>query len=64
VLDIFVCMCWIYAGCVVVPRLLAAWFDLEGSRGAGGSPGLPLACQAHLGGPGARVEKPGREHKQ
>jgi hypothetical protein len=27
------------AGGVVVPRLLEAWFDLEGSRGAEGSPG-------------------------
>ena len=47
------------AGGVVVPRLLAAWFDLEGSKGAGGSPGLPLACQAERGGPGAQAEKPG-----
>ncbi len=49
------------AGGVVVPRLLALWFDLEGSRGAGGSPGLPLACQTERGasGPRARAEKPG-----
>jgi hypothetical protein len=36
-------------------------FDLEGSRGAGGLPGLPLACQAE---PGARAEKPGQGRKQ
>jgi hypothetical protein len=38
---------------MVVPRLLAAWFDLKGSRGARGSPGLPLAIwHARLNGVG------------
>jgi hypothetical protein len=48
---------------LLAPRVLAAWYDREGSRGEGF-----LGCYWHArqgeGGPGARAKKPGRRHMQ
>jgi hypothetical protein len=34
---------------LLAPRVLAAWYDREGSRGEGFLPGLRLACHAGQG---------------
>jgi hypothetical protein len=53
------------AGGVVVPRVLAVWFDREGSRGGGY---LCLGCHWHArrrgDGPGALAEKSSRGNIQ